>query len=335
MQILPPEIDFAVRRRPAGASVASLARADAAAFVVDEADVAAALGRLPHAELWRTLHRSVRRAEQAPLLVTRLPNARHTLAAVGLLRDGASAFERLDLAGKLMRELVKPGVATLQCHAALGDPEASAAMLEALASAALAAAAPMPQRKSQPPPAAVLRTIDVHGGRAADLEDAQAVAAGNHLARWLTTLPPNELDCVAYRRALGRLAKREGWAFRFYDEAALRRLGAGAFLAVSRANDHRGAGIVRLTYRPRGGRAWRPHRPGRQGHLLRHRRHQPQGPRRHVPDARRHAGQRRGRRHAAGAGSPQRPLHHRLLARAHRERDRARAPTGRRKWCRR
>ena len=65
MQILPPEIDFAVRRRPAGASVAGLARADAVAFVVDEADVAAALGRLPHAELWRTLHRSVRRAEQA------------------------------------------------------------------------------------------------------------------------------------------------------------------------------------------------------------------------------------------------------------------------------
>jgi leucyl aminopeptidase len=254
MQILPPEIVFAVRRRPAGASEAGLASSDAAAFVVDEADAAAALARLPHAQLWRALHRSVRRAEQAPLLVTRLPNARHTLAAVGLLRDGATAFDRLDLAGRLMRELVKPGVATLQCHAVLADAEAAAGMLEALASAAMAAAAPMPQRKSQPPPAAVLRTIDVHGGRAADLEAAQAVAAGNHLARWLTTLPPNELDCVAYRRALARLARREGWTFRFYDEAALRRLGAGAFLAVARANEHRGAGIVRLTYRPRGGR---------------------------------------------------------------------------------
>jgi leucyl aminopeptidase len=32
---------------------------------------------------------------------------------------------------------------------------------------------------------------------------------------------------------------------------ALRRLGAGAFLAVSRANEHRDAGILRLTYIPR------------------------------------------------------------------------------------
>lgn len=36
---------------------------------------------------------------------------------------------------------------------------------------------------------------------------------------------------------------------RFFDEAALKRLGAGAFLAVARANSHRAAGIVRLRYR--------------------------------------------------------------------------------------
>ena len=81
-----------------------------------------------------------------------------------------------------------------------------------------------------------------------------AEAAGNHLARWLATLPPNELDCVAYRELLRDLARREGWTFRFYDERALLRLGAGAFLAVSRANAHRDAGIVRLRYTPPGGR---------------------------------------------------------------------------------
>jgi leucyl aminopeptidase len=37
---------------------------------------------------------------------------------------------------------------------------------------------------------------------------------------------------------------------RFLDEAALRRLGAGAFLAVSQANEEPGAGIVHLRYRP-------------------------------------------------------------------------------------
>jgi leucyl aminopeptidase len=251
MQVLPPETRAVVRRKPAGASETGLARADAAAFVVTDRDPVAALGKLPHAPLWQALYRSAGHGPKMPLLVARLPNSRHTLAAVGFLRAGAGAFERLDLAGKLMRELIKPGVATLQCHAsALADDE-SAAALEALASAALAAAAPMPQRKAKPAPPSALRTIDVHGGRAADLEIATAVAAGNHLARWLTTLPPNELDCPRYRRALEQLARREGWSFRFYDERALARLGAGAFLAVSRANGHRGAGIARLTYRPR------------------------------------------------------------------------------------
>jgi leucyl aminopeptidase len=257
MQILPPETDFALRRRPAAATEAGLARSDAAAFMIGDADPAAALARLPHAALWQSLYRKSGRAATPPLLVTRLPNARHTLAAVGFVGAGASAFERLTLAGKLMRELVKPGVASLQCHAAALDATASAAALEALASAAMAHAAPMPQRKSKPVPASELRKIDVHGGRGADLELAAATAAGNHLARWLTTLPPNELDCVAYRRALAQLARREGWSFRFYDERALERLGAGAFLAVARSNEHRGAGIARLTYRPRGKRVRR------------------------------------------------------------------------------
>ena len=257
MQILPPETKVALRRRAAPANEAGLARADAAVFVIADADPAAAIAHLPHARLWQSLHRSVRRVAKTPLLVTRLPNARQTLAAVGFLRPGASSFERLELAGRLMSEVVKPGVVALQCHAVAFDADESALVVEALASAALAAAAPMPQRKTRPTPPSDLRAIDAHGGRAPDLERAAAISAGNHLARWLTTLPPNELDCVAYRKALQRLARREGWSFRFYDERALGRLGAGAFLAVTRANDHRGAGIVHLGYRPRGAAARR------------------------------------------------------------------------------
>ena len=190
MQILPPETDFALRRRPATATEAGLARSDAAAFMIGDADPAAALAQLPHAALWQSLYRKSGRAATPPLLVTRLPNARHTLAAVGFVGPDASAFERLTLAGRLMREIVKPGVASLQCHAAALDATASAAALEALASAAMAHAAPMPQLKSKPVPAAELRKIDVHGGRGIDLDLAAATAAGNHLARWLTTLPP-------------------------------------------------------------------------------------------------------------------------------------------------
>jgi len=252
MQILPAEKAPKLRIRKAPASERGWAGADAVAVLVSDSDPAAALAALPHAALWQALYRAASRSARTPLLVTRLPNARHTLAAVGFVSGDASAFQRLELAGKLMHELVKPGVAVLQCHALLPDRDGAADAVEALASAALAAAAPLPQRKSKPEPVADLRSIDVYGARAQDLEHAAAIAAGNHLARWLTALPPNELDCLAYRRLLARLARREGWTFRFHDERALRRLGAGAFLAVARANEHRGAGIARLSYRPRG-----------------------------------------------------------------------------------
>jgi len=257
MQILPPESKVTVRAPREPGSESGLTRADAAAFVVVDHDRAAVIATLPHAGLWRALLDRADRHSKSLLLVSRLPNPRHTLAAVGFLRRGASAYERLELAGRVMRELIHPGVASLQCHAAGFDAAEAPAVLEALASAALAAAAPMPHRKSKPPPKPALRTIAVHGGRRTDLDLAVAVASGNHLARWLTTLPPNELDCVAYRGALQRLARREGWSFRFWGERALARLGAGAFLAVTRANPHRGAGIVRLTYRPPGARRTR------------------------------------------------------------------------------
>ena len=230
---------------------ATLARADAGVILLPAAEARAALAKLPQAALWQRLYQANRRTVPAPILSTRLANRRGTLVVVGFLPESPSAFQRLQLAGRLMREAVKPGVVDLALHT-VGLPAAqSRAALEALASAALAAAAPMPSRRSTPPPRGDLRRVTI-AGRGLDLDAIAAEAEGNHLARWLAMLPPNELDAAGYRRALRVLATREGWGFRFYDERALRRLGAGAFLAVSRANDHRASGIVRLRYRPRG-----------------------------------------------------------------------------------
>jgi leucyl aminopeptidase len=44
-------------------------------------------------------------------------------------------------------------------------------------------------------------------------------------------------------------------SFKFYGETQLKRLGAGAFLAVARGNGRRDAGIAYLSYRPRGAAA--------------------------------------------------------------------------------
>ncbi len=95
------------------------------------------------------------------------------------------------------------------------------------------------------------RTSTSRIGHRALYDRSRAIAAGNHLARWLATLPPNVLDSIAYRAALQQLARREGWSFKFYGIGQLEKMGAGAFLAVARANPHRGAGIVRLTYKPK------------------------------------------------------------------------------------
>ena len=230
---------------------ATLARADAAVVMLPAADARGALAKLPHAALWQRRYQAGRRVEAAPLLHARLPNKRDTLMVVGFVPDAASAFQRLQLAGKLLREALRPGVVELTLHTVGLPPAESRAALEALATAALVAAAAMPSRRSKSPPRGDLRRVTI-AGRGLDLVAIAAEAEGNQLARWLAMLPPNELDAAGYRRVLRELAAREGWSFRFYDERRLRRLGAGAFLAVSRGNDHRASGIVRLRYRPRG-----------------------------------------------------------------------------------
>lgn len=77
----------------------------------------------------------------------------------------------------------------------------------------------------------------------------KAVAEGNVLCRTLTVLPPNELTPARYRRRVKRLAEAEGWAHEVFDLKALRKMGAGAFVAVAQGSDAEDAAIVHLAYR--------------------------------------------------------------------------------------
>jgi leucyl aminopeptidase len=62
------------------------------------------------------------------------------------------------------------------------------------------------------------------------------------------------LTAATYRGVLERLAAQHGLRYRFLNEARLRKLGAGAFLAVSQGNPDRDAGIAHLSYRLRRGK---------------------------------------------------------------------------------
>src|SRR6056297_1484176 len=171
---------------------------------------------------------------------------------VGVADPDATPFTWLTLARKLAAETrsgrpAKIGVMTC------GAPEDKAASwLEAAVSGLLAAEAEMPRFRStsttRPSRQVTITLLDE--APALDVARVRAEAEGNHLARWLTALPPNRLDAAAYRDLIAELADREGWEFSFRDEVALKKEGAGAFLAVARSNPRRDAGIVRLRYRP-------------------------------------------------------------------------------------
>jgi leucyl aminopeptidase len=98
----------------------------------------------------------------------------------------------------------------------------------------------------------------VHGHRSADGYARQrAVAAGNLLCRELTVLPPNELYPGSYRKRVRELAKRHGWKHEEYDMKRLRKMGAGAFVAVAQGSAVDDAAIVHLSYRhPRAKRSF-------------------------------------------------------------------------------
>jgi leucyl aminopeptidase len=99
-----------------------------------------------------------------------------------------------------------------------------------------------------------LAKIVVHGCKNADgFAAVYARAEGNLLTRSLTMLPPNELTPAIYRAKIRELAGREGWKYREFDVKALRKMGAGAFVAVAQGSDPEDAAVVHV--KRRAGRA--------------------------------------------------------------------------------
>jgi leucyl aminopeptidase len=95
-----------------------------------------------------------------------------------------------------------------------------------------------------------LQKIELYGCSDKKAFDAlKAQAAGNLLCRELTILPPNELTPGAYRQRVKKLAQENGWMHQEFDMKALRKMGAGAFVAVAQGSDPEDAAIVHLTYR--------------------------------------------------------------------------------------
>jgi leucyl aminopeptidase len=176
-----------------------------------------------------------------------------TLLVVACVANEASTFERLQAAGKLARSVLDGDPQSLLIWQQGCATAAAEASLNTMIAALQAAAFRCATFKSKPKTRARLLRIDLaRREKLPNLDLTLATAAGNNLARWLTALPPNTLDAGMYRRLLKQFAQRLRLNFKFYGERQLKRLGAGAFLAVARGNGRRDAGIAYLSYRPRG-----------------------------------------------------------------------------------
>ncbi len=95
-----------------------------------------------------------------------------------------------------------------------------------------------------------LKKIELYGYADKQAFDSiRAMAAGNLLCRELTVLPPNELTPGLYRKRIATLARQHGWQREEFDLKTLRKMGAGAFVAVAQGSDPDDAAIVHLGYR--------------------------------------------------------------------------------------
>ena len=172
--------------------------------------------------------------------------------AVWAMVDGEqSPFERHALVRKALQALTgeQPQEIAL---AVFGGEAQRRRLAEDAVYVALLNAPLLPQRKSKDERKA-LKKITLHGWKAADgFAAQQALAEGSALTRALTLLPANELTPKAYRERVRLLAKDNGWAVEEFDMKKLRKLGAGAFVAVAQGSGDEEAAIVRLSYRPKG-----------------------------------------------------------------------------------
>jgi leucyl aminopeptidase len=208
------------------------------------------LAKLPQGEHLAALHAQARKRGDDSV-TTRAVGARTTGITIAAFAPGAT-FAALTWARKILAECLREKPRTLGvAFAGLAADDVRAAA-GALAAAAAAAAFDLPTFKTSAPSGTRLRLLRFFGSQARlAVETTLAQALGNNVARWLTALPPNVLTARTYRAAVEKIAAERSLRCRFIDEQELRKLSAGAFLAVTQGNPERDAGILRVSYRPK------------------------------------------------------------------------------------
>ncbi|MDQ3186586.1 MAG: leucyl aminopeptidase family protein [Pseudomonadota bacterium] len=170
------------------------------------------------------------------------------LCAWVIVDSSKSIFEQQTAVRKAVQVLLDESPAEIHL-AAYGNTEEKRAFSQLAVYASWINGAVLPLRKTGKKKSGrkPLARLVLHGYReTGNFGSLRAKAEGNLLTRELTVLPPNELTPGLYRKYVGKLATTEGWKYQEFDVKTLRKMGAGAFVAVAQGSDPEDAAIVHL-----------------------------------------------------------------------------------------
>ncbi|MBU0689514.1 MAG: leucyl aminopeptidase family protein [Gammaproteobacteria bacterium] len=169
-----------------------------------------------------------------------------TLVAWAMLDDAKDAFAQQVLVRKALQLVLdeQPKALSIAVSGATAQRAAELAVYGAWVNSALL---PMRKKKDERKP---LQKITLVGDVDKKPFDAlRALAAGNLLSRELTVMAPNDLTPGLYRQRIKKLAQANGWKIEEFTMPKLRKLGAGAFVAVAQGSEVEDAAIVHLSYK--------------------------------------------------------------------------------------
>lgn len=183
---------------------------------------------------------------------TQLPNDSGTRLSMVSCAGSDSRFKLLSTMGKLLGEHFHNGDKKFGIQVLSDDQNTLKPAVEALFAALFARQAEMPNYKRSHHPVKRLKEVHLFSPFAVDHRRVHAEAQGNNLARYLTTLPANELRPKSYISRIRQLARKNAWKMNVLTMAQLEKQKAGAFLAVAQENRGDPGGIVHLSYHPAG-----------------------------------------------------------------------------------
>jgi len=208
---------------------------------------------LPHRELLTAVlkRRNIKiEAFAAPVAANHADGSLIAWAMLDFSKTHFAVQAQVRKAMQLLLDEQPAGVAIVVLGDAVQRKQAAAAALYA----AWVNGAPLPLHKKKTDQRKPLQKIALYGFADKNIFDKlKAQAEGNLLCRTLTVLPPNELTPGMYRKRVRELAKVQGWKHQEFDMKALRKMGAGAFVAVAQGSHEDDAAIVHLAYKhPKG-----------------------------------------------------------------------------------